>query len=188
MIKLSNISKSFGKNVVFDSFSIDFEQGRRYCIMGASGRGKTTLLNILLGITKVDSGEISGIPRDIAAVFQEDRLCEPYSALHNIIAVTGKTVPEEEIIALLRDLGLEGSEYIAVSKLSGGMRRRVALARALLAKSELLILDEAFKGLDDETRELVISTLLKYISGKTLIVATHDLRDAEDLQAEIITL
>lgn len=188
MIRLENINKSFGSKAVLCGFSANFEQGKRYCIMGASGGGKTTLLNIILGLQKADSGTVSGVPEHIAAVFQEDRLCEPYSALANVLAVTGSTVPEAEIIALLGALGLEGNERIAVNKLSGGMRRRVALARALLAKSELIILDEAFKGLDDATRERVISVLCEYSAGKTLILATHDLRDAVSLGAEVIEL
>ena len=144
--------------------------------------------NILLGLIKADSGEVSGIPDDISAVFQEDRLCEPYSAVKNVFAVTGNEVGNDKIIAVLGELGLSGSELVPVSTLSGGMKRRVALARALLAKSDLIILDEPFKGLDDETREKVISVLLKYAKGKTVIVATHDERDCIALGAELLQL
>lgn len=188
MIRLENINKSFGSKAVLCGFSANFEQGKRYCIMGTSGGGKTTLLNIILGLQKADSGSITGLPENISAVFQEDRLCEPYSAVANVQAVTGRSVPEEEIISLLNDLGLGGSERMPVCKLSGGMRRRVALARALLAKSELIILDEAFKGLDDATRERVISVLCEYSAGKTLILATHDLRDAQSLSAKVLNI
>lgn len=188
MIVLENISKSFGKKKVLSDLNVSFAPNSRYCIMGASGRGKTTLLNIILGLVKPDSGVISGVPKNLSAVFQEDRLCEPYSAVKNVKAVTGNSVPEKEIVALLRDLGLRGSENEAVNKLSGGMRRRVALARALLAKSEVIILDEPFKGLDDETREHVISVLLSRTQGKTLLIATHDARDAEALGAEVINI
>lgn len=186
MIMLKNISKSFGEKQVLKSFSASFENGKSYCVMGPSGGGKTTLLNILLGLQKPDSGEVIGMPSDIAAVFQEDRLCEPYSALANVQAVTGKDVAESDILLLLRLLGLQNSERMPVSQLSGGMRRRVALARALLAKSELIILDEPFKGLDDNTRESVISVVLSRTKGKTLIVATHDPRDVAALCAEVL--
>jgi len=186
VIILDRICKAFGDKTVLNSFSAELRQGSRYCIMGASGGGKTTLLNIILGLQRADSGTVSGVPQNIAAVFQEDRLCEPYSAVANVLAVTGKTVAEQDIIALLGALGLQGSEHTPVKNLSGGMRRRVALARALLAKSELLILDEAFKGLDDSTRERVIAVLLEYSKGKTVILATHDLRDAEALSAEVL--
>lgn len=188
MIQLINVNKSFGEKKVLVDFVCSFENGSRTCIMGASGSGKTTLLNILLGLTQPDSGSVSGIPDNISAVFQEDRLCEPYSAVANVFAVVGKRVPEEEIVKLLQELGLSGSEYLAVSTLSGGMRRRVALARALLAESDLLILDEPFKGLDEETRELVIGVILNRTAGKTLIVATHDPRDADALNADVLYL
>ena len=188
MIILDSITKSFGEREVLKGFSATLEKGNRYCIMGASGGGKTTLLNIILGLQKADSGRITGLPEHISAVFQEDRLCEPYSAIANVQAVTGKSVPEEKIISLLNDLGLGGSERMPVCKLSGGMRRRVALARALLAESELIVLDEAFKGLDDATRERVISVLCEYSAGKTLILATHDLRDAQSLSAKVLNI
>ena len=188
MIELKNVCKSFENKVVLSNFNYVFDDGSITCVMGASGSGKTTLLNILLGLIKADSGEVSGIPDAISAVFQEDRLCEPYSAVKNVFAVTGNEVGEDEIIAVLGELGLLGSEFVPVSTLSGGMKRRVALARALLAKSELIILDEPFKGLDDETRETVISVLLKYAKGKTLIIATHDERDCVALGAELLQL
>ena len=188
MIELKNVNKSFGSKAVLSHLNCAFDDGSVTCVMGASGSGKTTLLNILLGLVRVDSGEVSGIPENISAVFQEDRLCEPYSAVKNVFAVTGNEVCEEQIIAILGELGLSGSEFVPVSTLSGGMKRRVALARALLAKSELLILDEPFKGLDDETRESVIKVLLKYSKGKTLIVATHDERDCVSLGATLLQI
>ncbi len=187
-MKLKNISKSFGDKSVLNNLSADFANGFRVCIMGASGSGKTTLLNIIMGLIKPDSGEIIDAPNQISAVFQEDRLCEPYSAVANVLAVTGKEISEEKIVSLLGELKLEGSEYLPVSTLSGGMRRRVALARALLAKGDMLILDEPFKGLDEETRRVVIDVINRYTKGKTLIVSTHDIRDASDLHAEIFNL
>lgn len=187
-IILKSIGKSFGKKRVLDNFSLTVPVGSRVCIMGASGGGKTTLLNIIMGIHKPDSGELYGVPSKIAAVFQEDRLCEPYSAVRNVMAVTGKTVPEPRILELLHSLGLGGSELLPVKGLSGGMRRRVALARALLAESELIILDEPFKGLDEDTRASVIEVLDRYSAGKTLIIATHDLRDALALGASVVQI
>ena len=185
---LKNIHKSFGEKSVLNNLSVEFKNGSRTCIMGASGSGKTTLLNVIMGLIKPDSGEMIDPPSRIAAVFQEDRLCEPYSAVKNVFAVTGKDVAEDKIVALLRELGLEGSEHLPVSTLSGGMRRRVALARALLARGDMLILDEPFKGLDEETRANVIDVINRYTKGKTLIVSTHDIRDASDLGAEIFNL
>lgn len=188
MIELVNVSKSFDKNKVLDDFSYVFFSNSNYCIMGASGSGKTTLINILLGLLKQDSGIVNGVPRDISAVFQEDRLCESYSAVENVLAITGESVPKSDIIALLGDLGLSGSEYAPVSTLSGGMKRRVAIARALLAKSDLIVFDEPFKGLDIDTRDRVIEVVKEYTRNKTLIFASHDENDAFDLDAEIIEI
>lgn len=187
-MRLIDISKSFDNKEVLRNFSYDFKNGSRTCIMGASGSGKTTLLNVIMSLVDADSGEILDRFSDIAAVFQEDRLCEPYSAVHNVFAVTGKAVPESDVVALLGELGLAGSEYLPVHTLSGGMRRRVALARALLAKNDLLLLDEPFKGLDEATRSSVIEVIKRRTAGKTLILCTHDSRDALEFGAELINL
>lgn len=187
-IKLLNVSKRFDEKEIFNGFSHTFEYGSKTCLMGASGSGKTTLLNILLGIISADSGEISGIPENISAVFQEDRLSESFSATANIIAVTGNTVPEAEILKCLSNLGLEGNEKVPVSTLSGGMKRRVAIARALLAKSELIIFDEPFKGLDEDIKQKTIKTILEYTKGKTLIIATHDINDSKLLSANVLNI
>jgi len=187
MIKLINVSKSFGDKAVFTDYSLELDLGKAYCIMGESGCGKTTLLNLIMGLTKPNKGEISVPNAKISAVFQEDRLCEDFSAVSNVVAVTGKSM-KNEIIELLKELGLEGSEYLPVSQLSGGMRRRVAIARALLAEFDILILDEPFKGLDDCTREKTADVILSRLQNKTLLVATHDIRDEELLNARVIKL
>lgn len=188
MIKLLNIQKSFDGKEVIKDLTIEIENGEKVCIMGGSGAGKTTLLDIILALAKPDSGIVTGLDKNISAVFQEDRLCEGFSAVGNIVAVTGKSVPREDIKNLLIELGLSGSEEKNVTELSGGMRRRVAIARALLVKSDIIVMDEPFKGLDDETKKKVINTVLEYIKGKTLIVATHDREDIELLGARLLTI
>ncbi|MBE6692574.1 MAG: ABC transporter ATP-binding protein [Ruminococcaceae bacterium] len=185
---LKSVYKSFGEKAVIKDFSHTFKQGDRVCVMGKSGCGKTTLLNLMLGILTPDTGEISGRPKNVSAVFQEDRLCEAFTPVGNILAVAGKGADLNKIRALLAALGLSKSENTPVSELSGGMKRRVAIARALMVESDLVILDEPFKGLDDDLRESVIKTILSYTSGKTLVVATHDIRDAQLLGAEIINI
>ncbi len=187
-IVLDSVCKTFGEKKVIQDFSHTFKQGDRVCLMGKSGCGKTTLLNLMLGILSPDKGKISGVPKDIAAVFQEDRLCETFTPVGNILAVAGKGADLNEIRKLLEELGLSDSENTPVLELSGGMKRRVAIARALLVKSDLVVLDEPFKGLDDNLKESVIKTILSYTKGKTLVVATHDIRDAQLLGAEIINM
>lgn len=182
-----NVCKSFGDKAVLNDLTAVFEKNKKYCIMGESGIGKTTLLNLVLGIQKPDSGSVV-VDGESVAVFQEDRLCEELSALANIVAVTGKSVEKREIVKMLSDLGLSGNENERVKNLSGGMKRRVALARCLLAESDVLVLDEPFKGLDDKTKETVAEVILANAFDKTLLVSTHDVRDAELLGADVLEL
>lgn len=183
-INISNLSKSFGEKTVLSNLSLSFPYGSTTCIMGKSGCGKTTLLNIILGTEKPDSGTVTGVPEKISAVFQEDRLCEDFSVLTNIRMASGKN--EEEILSCLSGLMLEESAGTKVRELSGGMKRRVAIARALLSEHDLLIMDEPFKGLDPETRKKT-AALVREAAG-TVIAVTHDEADAELLNAEIIRL
>lgn len=178
-IVINALSKSFGEKKVLDCFSAVFPEGEVTCIMGQSGCGKTTLLNILMGLLSADSGTIQGLPGRISAVFQEDRLCEDFSALRNVRLVTGKAVSDGQIIDCLEALGLVGSLNCPVRELSGGMKRRVAIARALLAGGELLILDEPFKGLDEDTRRNAAAQILHRAEGRTIIMVTHDPDEAQ---------
>lgn len=191
-IIIKNLSKSFGSKRVLEGFSTTLRAGRVSCIMGESGCGKTTLLNIILGLIKPDCGEIAGLPSRISALFQEDRLCEEFSARTNVRVAAGKTVTSDDIDTALAELGLGGELKTPVSSLSGGMKRRVALARALLAFGEhldeegLLVMDEPFRGLDDATRALAASFVLRHLRGRTLVAVTHDAADASLLGAEQI--
>lgn len=187
-IIFENVNKSFGEKLVLKDFNQVFSCGSKTCIMGESGRGKTTLLKLIMGLENPDSGVISGVPKKISAVFQEDRLCESFSAIGNIKAVVGNKVSEQDINHCLAELGLDGNEYAPVTTLSGGMRRRVALARALLAESDILLLDEPFGGLDIDTKNKVIDVILKYLNNRTLLMVTHDVADAELLSADIINI
>ncbi|MBR4799758.1 MAG: ATP-binding cassette domain-containing protein, partial [Clostridia bacterium] len=108
-IVLCGINKRFGEKQVLSGFSLSVPAGGRICLMGGSGSGKTTVLNIILGLVKPDSGTVSGVPQKVAAVFQEDRLPEYLSAAANVRFVTGSALPDGEITALLRELGLAGS-------------------------------------------------------------------------------
>lgn len=172
MIKIDKINKSFGENHVLKDFSADIIENKMNTIMAPSGAGKTTLLRILLGLEMVDSGLISGLSgKKISCVFQEDRLVENLSAYANIKIVCDKSC--DEIITVLKMIGLFDAKDQKVSTLSGGMKRRVAIARAIMAESDILILDEPFKGLDDKTKSDVISLILNSTIDKTIILVTH---------------
>jgi NitT/TauT family transport system ATP-binding protein len=187
-IQICGLNKSFGEKQVLRNFSTRFPQGRISCVMGSSGCGKTTLLNILLGLERQDSGEITGLPERISAVFQEDRLCEPFSAQANLRLVTGKRVPGKTLHAHLRTLGLDGSLDLPVCELSGGMRRRVSIARAILYDAQLILLDEPFKGLDEATKLITMDYVRAHSAGRTLVFVTHDAAEAEYLAENIIRM
>ena len=186
-IIISNISKSFGEKKVLSGFSEVIPQGKTTVIMGESGCGKTTLVNIIMGLEKTDSGEITGIPSKISAVFQDDLLCEDFSAISNIRAVTGRKLSKNAAISAIKKLGLTDRDISCpVRELSGGMKRRVAISRAILADGDLIIMDEPFKGLDEETRQNTINFVSKYTKSKTLIVITHSPGEAQLLCADKI--
>ena len=188
-ITLKSISKSFGDKTVLSDLNTAFEGGKISVIMGESGCGKTTLINIIMGLEMPDHGELYGVPERISAVFQEDCLSENFSAVSNIRAVTGKRISKDKIIQLLLSFGLtEKDAFFPVNQLSGGMKRRVAIARSLAAESDLIIMDEPFKGLDEETRAKVASIVEKTVrsSQKTMILITHDATDIEMIHADSV--
>lgn len=188
-IKLNHISKQFDQKIVFADLNVAISEGRINCLMGASGAGKTTLINIIMGPIKPDSGEILGMQdKIIAAVFQEDRLIEHWNAVKNIKLVCGRDILPEDIEKELVKLGLSEAMDKPVCEFSGGMRRRVAIIRALLAKSNLVVLDEPFRGLDIALKKQIIEYIKQKTMGKTVIVVTHEKDDVDLLGANLITL
>lgn len=189
MLKAVEICKAFGNNVVLDSFSHEFADGKVTAVLGRSGCGKSTLLNILMGLISPDSGDIirPGLIK-LSAVFQEDRLCENLTAGANIRLVTGRRFTKEEIASELDRMGLSGCENKPVRTLSGGMKRRTALLRALLAEYDILFLDEPFKGLDTDTKRSVMEYCKEKIGGRTVVLVTHDDDECEYLADEVIRL
>ena len=188
-IVVDNVSKSFGENKVLDSFSCTFHGGEFNFIMGRSGSGKTTLFLICAGLMQPDFGTVSGVDtKHIGAVFQEDRLCSQFSALRNIkIACTGK-ISDDEIIKALNDVGITEVRNKPVKDFSGGMKRRVAIVRAVLCGADTLFFDEPFKGLDETTKLSVMNFVKQRTAGKTVIIITHDESDAQFFGGSLITL
>lgn len=182
-IKIENLSKSYDGRQVFENLNMELTEGQITCIMAPSGKGKTTLLRILIGLEQADRGKVAGIEgKDISVVFQEDRLCENLNVLSNIRLVQKE---KTEIREGLEAVGLLDCCHQPVRELSGGMKRRVAILRALYAKWDILFLDEPFKGLDKEMKERVIQFLKKSCEGKTVICITHEEKESEALGAVI---
>ena len=188
-IIITDLCKTFDDNEVLKNVNITLKDNSIYCLMGSSGIGKTTLLRILIGLERADSGSVSGIDtKSISCMFQEDRLIPYLSAIDNVrIVLHGKNNRDEirnNLLSILPDDSLD----IPVSSLSGGMKRRVALARALSYPGKLIILDEPFTGLDKDTKLNVIDYILKMRNNRTLLIATQGTDDANLLGAEIIKL
>ncbi len=186
-IVLSHVTKAYDGEPVLSDFSARLREGETTVLMGPSGIGKTTLLLLLLGLVSPDSGEITGLPEKVSVIFQEDRLCEDFSALSNVAMVLPRG-GEERASALLKALGLEEAMRQPVHTLSGGMKRRVAIARGLAADSPLLLMDEPFKGLDGATRRQVMEAVRAETAGKTLLLITHDPEEAAFWGGQLLKL
>lgn len=186
-IRIKNVSKTYGEKQVLSQLSKEFPAGETTVIMGVSGCGKTTLLRILLGLEKADSGEVTGMPERVAVLFQEDRLCEDVSAYENIALVLErkKTHAQRDaqkcrIEQEAAQVGITADDLKQnVMELSGGMRRRIALLRALLYDADCVILDEPFKGLDAATKEIVMQYVKEKVAGRTTFLVTHEQAEAD---------
>lgn len=187
-IELRNIWKSYGEKKVLSDFSYVFPEGETTCIMGTSGCGKTTLLRLLLGLEPPDSGEILGMEgKKKSAVFQENRLVESISAPANLRLVT-PSLSRSQAEQLLTDVGLGGSLHQPTRELSGGMQRRVTILRALAADWDILLADEPFVGLDDATKQQTMELFRQRTAGKTVLLVTHEEREAKLFGSPILRL
>jgi NitT/TauT family transport system ATP-binding protein len=171
MIRVINLTKKYDK-IIFENFSYDFAEGATTLLKAPSGKGKTTLLNILMGVDKRYSGTVLGVKK-IAAAFQDDRLFNEMTLLRNIKFVCSK-VCEEDLNAKLRALKMPGVLRTKAGELSGGMRRRAGVLRAIAAGGDAYIFDEPFAGLDSETKRAVAEFIAAETKNKTVIVASHD--------------
>lgn len=189
-LTIDMVSKAYGAHTVLKEVSGKLEAETIYCLMAPSGAGKTTLLHLLAGLIRPDAGSIRAYQADgreyrdvsCAVVFQEDRLCEEETALVNVLLASPDPGRAAEC---LRALLPEEALGKPVKNLSGGMRRRVCIARALAAEKDILLLDEPFSGLDEDNRRRAAEVIRHYREGRLLVAATHEAADAEKLQAKI---
>lgn len=176
---VTDLKKSYDGRPVLDGLSFTAPVGLTR-IVGDSGIGKTTLLRILLGLEAPDSG--TAAPKDLrwAAVFQEDRLLEGLDAAGNLRFALGAAYDGQEAARLLEELGIGDVGEKKVRDYSGGMKRRLALARALLAPCDALALDEPFTGLDAGNRDIALSCILRAAEKKIVLLAAHEALDLPD--------
>ncbi|MDR2908565.1 MAG: ATP-binding cassette domain-containing protein [Oscillospiraceae bacterium] len=189
MIALKDVSFRFGSLTILDRFSLELKGGGVTALMGPSGCGKTTLLRLIAGLERPVSGSLRAEGK-ISMVFQEDRLIPLLSARGNILSAMPKG-PKSERRAdeLLNSLELLSAGNKLPDQLSGGMRRRVALARALAFGGDILLLDEPFKGLDGKTREEVARFLFReLLPGTTVLLVTHDDAEAHAYASRVLLL
>ena len=183
MLEFRNVSASYGEGTVLQNLSFRLDAGEHAAFMGPSGCGKTTLLYLAAGLKAPQSGEILRRSDNLSVVFQEPRLLPWMNAEENVVLVFGKeeAAAKEKAQSALRRAQLSDESEKMPSELSGGMRQRVSLARALAFSGDLLLLDEPLKGLDEALREDMIRWIRETAKGKTMLLITHDPKEAAAL-------
>ncbi len=184
MIEIKNLSFSYPEHKIFENVNLTISDGERVILRGASGKGKTTLLRLILGLEKAQKGEINLNNRIVSAVFQEDRLL-PFKTVKENITLFAT---EEKALYSLQKLGLLDAANLYPAELSGGMARRVSIARALSVEADIYILDEAFSGLDSKNIEKAAEFINEVTKGKILIAVSHNDKDEERLNAAAIDI
>lgn len=201
-VTVRGVSKNYGKVEALKNLSLDFPRGKLTSLLGPSGCGKTTLLKIIAGLLPATSGEVlvngepvSGPGPDRAFVFQDFALLPWASVLRNVafgLELRGVGKAEREAIAAqhIRDVGLAGFEKSFPHELSGGMRQRVGLARALAVDADVLLMDEPFSAVDEQTRRKFQEDLLSLVQHqkKTFIFVTHSIEEAVYVSDQIAIL
>lgn len=172
MLILDTLCFSYGKKEILKDLSYDFPKNAAVAITGSSGIGKTTLLHLIAGLLTPTSGTITHDLKRPAFIFQEPRLFPWLTALDNVRLIGA----EESRAATLLDELLDdpNAKYLYPNALSGGMKQRVSIARALAYEGDLILMDEPFRGLDPETRGRVAKRFFELSAGKTILMVTHD--------------
>jgi NitT/TauT family transport system ATP-binding protein len=201
-IEARNLYKWFPGGIVLEDISLTVQSGEFLCIVGPSGCGKTTLLRLLAGLAEIDHGSVSvgGIPvkgpsPKVAVVFQHFGLF-PWKTVHRNVALplqlarAGKAETERRVSEVLATVGLTGHERKYPAQLSGGMKQRAGLARALAASPDVLLMDEPFAAVDAQTREVLQEDLLRLCDQlqQTIVFITHSIDEAITLGDRVVVM
>ena len=183
-IIFKNFSFSYPDKEIYKNFNTVFPGGKINVVLGASGVGKTTLLNALTGLSGFD-GEIENMPKNVSYIFQSDRLVKTISVEKNLDfvlknAISDKTARKNAIYDMAELLEISDVLKRLPTEISGGQAQRVQMARAFLYPSEVMLLDEPFKGLDVSLKTRLIKKFLELWGrdGRTVVLVTHDVYDA----------
>ena len=187
MLELKNVSLRLGDKQVLRDCDLRLADGGRIALMGPSGCGKTTLLRVALSLQKPDAGEVSCSWNRIGVVFQEPRLlgwCTAEENVNLVLSDKAETLPEAAL--WLDRLELSEARGLYPAELSGGMRQRLSIARALALRPELLILDEPFKAMDEALVARVRQTVAQSLSDAALLLVTHSEEEARAFGCRIL--
>ncbi|MGP1485565.1 MAG: ABC transporter ATP-binding protein [Campylobacter sp.] len=189
MLEIKNLEYEILRDKVVKNFSLNVKKGEVVCLFGPSGCGKTTILRLISKILDPKKGCIKNEFSKTIYLFQENRLLEWKNALENILLVM-QNPDEDEVLQLFLKLGLSKKDALKYpDELSGGMRQRVAFARAIITKPDLLLMDEPFTGLDNDMREILISIINDRIyAGMSVVLVTHDRIEAVKMSHKILFL
>ena len=195
IIRIENINKRYDDNVIFENFKIDFYENKINCILGKSGCGKTTLLNIISGVIQNDTKDFKGIENvGISYIFQDDRLIDWLTVEDNIKLVIKKYYNEKEINELcdkyLKLVGIYEYKNYYPQRLSGGIRQRVNIARAFIYPSKLIMMDEPFKSIDIKNKLMIMENFKNILEkdNRTVLFVTHDIDEALYLGDKVFVL
>ena len=187
MIRIEHLTVAYGGQKVLKDCSLTVPAGGHVALMGASGSGKTTLINVIAGLLQPDAGTVS-VTGKVSYVFQEPALFPWLTALENVnVVLSDGSATRQEAERWLIRAGLEDCLHKYPHQMSGGQKQRVALCRALAYGGDILLLDEPLKGLDADTRDRVVELLRRECADKTLLLVTHDPREAEALCDSVLT-
>ncbi len=191
MLHLLNVSFSYGKKSVIENLSLSLARGEILAVMGESGCGKSTLLNLIAGLRKPNDGVIENNAASVSYVFQEPRLFPWLTVEQNLRAIMPtQENADEKISQALKTVGLSDSANLYSSELSGGMKIRASLARALVFGGDLFLLDEPFSALNEELRAELATTMRQELKARnaSAVLVTHQRADAELMADRIFQL
>lgn len=185
-MEIKKLTKLFNDKVIFENYSVCIPENKITFIMGESGCGKTTLLKMICGLDKEYDGEILLSSNKLSCVFQEPRLFPTLTAKENI-EIVGKG-GDFSVLDVLKLVELDKDAELYPDELSGGMKMRLSIARALYYNGDIFVLDEPFSALDEELKDRILSKIFDALKGKTVLIVSHDSKEAEKYADNLIKI